>query len=533
MEVLMDPVEGQASGDGGHVAYCATVRWMKRTWLIIFILACSSLFSEEQKMRKVTLQLQWSAQTQFAGYYAAAVKGFYQKEGLNVTIRTGGLKIVPQDAVSSGQAEFCVAWLPKVLVSIEQGADLVNIAQIFQRNGTMEISWKDSGIKRPADWKGKKIGTWGNGNEIGLFAAMKKAGINPKNPKDVTIVEQTADMNLFLERKIDAAQAMIYNEYYQVLQAQDRKTGKSYTKSDISAISMEEIGTGMPQDGIYARSKWLADGNDDVAVGFLRASRKGWFYCQDHAQECVDIVTSADPKLDRKTMQWMMQEVNRLIWDQPSSEFGIMTQAQWDHAVILLLDSGILKYPPSAAAFRRDLMYKAESDPSDVKPSEVFQNYEDVLNRHDARAVASFWVLKVDASELEAIHQRWKGERAFESATNAGFAISSKHVGADAYEITQREDCDFYRELGTGTKISKFTIHLRDKKFHDVQRGTSVDTGGSYDQAKSELKAWILKNHPEVKDRIFKNDDFEFNGDTASTIMKLVREWRKVKLKKV
>ncbi len=334
--------------------------FLKLRTMIILLLAFSPLFADEQYPKNLTLQLQWSAQTQFAGYYAAVAKGFYKEEGLNVSIRAGALNIVPQDVVNSGEAELCVAWLPKVLVSIEEGADLVNIAQIFQRNGTLEISWKDSGIRSPKDWRGKKIGTWGHGNEIGLFAAMREAGIDPQKPGDVTIVQQTSDMNLFLERKIDAAQAMTYNEYYQVLEAKNPKTGKNYSPSDLVKISLEEIGAGMPQDGIYARKKWLAENHEEDAVAFLRASRKGWMYCRDHPEDCVNIVLSIEPNLDHKRMRWMMTEVNKLIW--PSTfGFGIMDQRQWRHAAQLLQESGILKSPPSNSSYRTDLMKKANT----------------------------------------------------------------------------------------------------------------------------------------------------------------------------
>ena len=330
---------------------------MKRFVILFFLFGCCSSVPAQDNLKRITLQLQWSAQTQFAGYYAALTKGFYKREGLHVSIRPGGVNIVPQDVVSSGHAEFCVAWLPKVLVSIEQGQDLVNIAQIFQRNGTLEISWKDSGIKSPGDWRGKKIGTWGHGNEIGLFAAMREVGMDPQNPEDVTIVQQTSDMNLFLERRIDAAQAMIYNEYFQVLQATNPETGKRHSPSDLVTISMEEIGAGMPQDGIYARKKWISE-NEDVAIAFLRASQKGWLYCRDNVEDCVDIVMAADPELNRERMQWMMVEVNKLIWV-ASSSFGMMEPDQWNHAAELLQKSGILKSAPPKSAYRTDLMRRA------------------------------------------------------------------------------------------------------------------------------------------------------------------------------
>lgn len=310
-------------------------------------------------LQKVTLQLQWSAQTQFAGYYAAQSRGLYRSQGLDVTIKPGAIDIIPQDVLAVGGADFCVAWLPKVLVSAEKGIDFVNIAQIFQRNGMVEISFKDSSISKPADWKGKKVGTWGYGNEISLFEAMRKAGLDPYNPKDVTIVPQQADMRLFLDRKIDAAQAMTYNEYFQVLQSMNPRTHDFFKPSDLNIISMEQAGAAMPQDGIYVRQSWLdRSENQDVAVRFLRASFQGWMYCRNHPSECVDIVTKVEPTLNHGRMKWMMNEVNALIWPSPSG-IGRMDQAQWNHAVQLLLSSGSLKAVPAEKAYRTDLAEKA------------------------------------------------------------------------------------------------------------------------------------------------------------------------------
>ncbi|RME84341.1 MAG: ABC transporter substrate-binding protein, partial [Caldilineae bacterium] len=119
-----------------------------------------------EEMIPIRLQLQWVTQSQFAGYYAAKAKGFYEAQCLDVTILEGAVEIVPQQVVASGDAEFGIAWVPKMLASREQGADLVNIAQVFQRSGTLEVSWADSGITKPEDWRGKRVGTWGFGNEF-------------------------------------------------------------------------------------------------------------------------------------------------------------------------------------------------------------------------------------------------------------------------------------------------------------------------------------------------------------------------------
>lgn len=125
-----------------------------------------------QELTEVKLQLQWVAQSQFAGYYAAVAQGFYEEEGLDVTILEGAVDIVPQ-VVASGGAQFGIAWVPKVLASREEGADLVNIAQIFQRSGTLEVSFVDKDITSVADLAGMRVGTWGFGNEHELFAALR------------------------------------------------------------------------------------------------------------------------------------------------------------------------------------------------------------------------------------------------------------------------------------------------------------------------------------------------------------------------
>ena len=127
----------------------------------------------------VKLQLQWFTQAQFAGYFAAIDQGFYAAQCLDVTIVEGGVDIVPQQQLADGAVDFALSWVPKALASREAGANIVNIAQIFQRSGTLQVSFKDKGITSPADFAGKKIGNCGFGNEFEIFAALTKAGLDP------------------------------------------------------------------------------------------------------------------------------------------------------------------------------------------------------------------------------------------------------------------------------------------------------------------------------------------------------------------
>ncbi|WP_245721632.1 ABC transporter substrate-binding protein [Nocardia crassostreae] len=194
-------------------------------------------------LTKVKLQLQWFKQGQFAGYLAAVDQGFYKEQGLDVEIIDGGTDIVPQTVLAQGQADYAIAWVPKALASREAGAGITNVAQIFQRSGTKHGSFKAAGINGPGDLRGKKVGNWGYGNEFELFAGMTRAGIDPA--KDVTLVQQQFDMNAFLARDIDAAQAMSYNEYAQLLETKNPATGKLYTPEDFTTIDWNDQGVAM------------------------------------------------------------------------------------------------------------------------------------------------------------------------------------------------------------------------------------------------------------------------------------------------
>ena len=311
----------------------------------------------------VKLQLQWFPQSQFAGYFAAVDQGFYAAEGLNVEILPGAVEIVPATVVASGQAQFGISWVPRMLGPREQGADVQVIGQVFQRSGTLQVAWADSGITKPEDWAGKRVGTWGFGNEAELYAAMRKVGQEPD--VDNTIVPQQFDMVAFLNGEIDAAQAMIYNEYAQVLEAINPDTGELYQPEDLNVISMEDAGTAMLQDAIFASEAWLAEeGNEDIAKRFLKASFQGWIYCRDNVDSCVESVLAADAQLPKGHQTWQMNEINALIWPSPNG-IGIMDQAAFDRTVQVAVEGKILTGPPTGQAFRNDLAEAALAELAD------------------------------------------------------------------------------------------------------------------------------------------------------------------------
>jgi NitT/TauT family transport system substrate-binding protein len=316
------------------------------------------------KLTPITLQLQWVAQAQFAGYYAAVDQGFYKKEGLDVTIKQAGTTTVPIDVLAAGDADYAISWVPKVLGSIEQGTNVTDVAQIFERSGTTQISFKDKDITSPADLKGKKVGSWGYGNQWELFAGMQKAGID--TTKQISLVQQAFDMNGFLAGDIDAAQAMTYNEYAQVLETVNPKTGKLYQPSDLNVINWNDEGTAMLQDAIWANADKLASDKTYAAntEKFIKASIEGWVYARDHPQDAADIVAKAGSTLPAGHQLWMTNEVNKLIW--PSTDgIGVIQKKAWDQTVKIALgtkdDTGstIITTKPPATAYSNKYVEQA------------------------------------------------------------------------------------------------------------------------------------------------------------------------------
>ena len=310
---------------------------------------------------KITLQLKWVTQAQFAGYYVAKAKGYYAAQGLDVSIKVGGPNIVPEQVVAGGQAQFGIDWLSSLMSSRDKGIDLVNIAQVFNKSGLTLLTWKDTGLNSVPKLKGKTVGNWLFGNEYEVFAALAKYGMDPVHNKGVTIFQQPFDMNAFIKRQISAASAMTYNELAQVLETKNPKTGKLYKLSDMNVIKMQDVGTSMLEDGIFTTGKWIKDpANQAIAKKFLAASFQGWIYCRTHLADCVGIVLANGPALPRGHQKWQMNEINALIW--PATRgIGIMDPVAYRRSARIVKTYGKLKKLPGHEAYRTDLAAAADA----------------------------------------------------------------------------------------------------------------------------------------------------------------------------
>ncbi len=337
-----------------------TARWLIVLAVVAMIAtACSSDDGGDSgELTPVKLQMQWFTQAQFAGYYAALAQGFYEDAGLDVEILEGGVDIVPATVLDSGAADFAISWVPRGLVPREEGLNITNIAQVFERSATLQVSFADSGISGVADLAGKKVGNWGFGNEFELLAGLRSAGLDPDS--DVELVQQQFDMLALLSGDIDAAQAMTYNEYAQVLETINPDTGELYQPEDLVVIDWNDVGTAMLQDAIWADADKLESDSAyrETAVKFVEASLRGWVFCRDNFDECVQNVLDAGPTLGTSHQEWMLNEINNLIWP-ASGKAGLMQQSLWDQTIAVAVSEGILSSAPTDGAYRTDIAQEA------------------------------------------------------------------------------------------------------------------------------------------------------------------------------
>lgn len=294
---------------------------------------------------KVTLQLKWVTQAQFAGYYVAKDKGFYEEEGLDVEIKPGGPDIAPPQVLAGGGADVIVDWMPSALATREKGVPLVNIAQPFKSSGMMLTCLKETGITKPEDFKGKTLGVWFFGNEYPFLSWMSTLGIKTDGSEGgVTVLKQGFNVDPLLQKQAACISTMTYNEYWQVIDA-------GIKAEDLVTFKYEDEGVATLEDGLYVLEDKLADpAFKEKMVKFVRASMKGWKYAEANSDEAAEIVLENDASgaQTEAHQKRMMSEVAKLT----AGSNGALDKADYDRTVKTLLGGGsdpvITKEPTGA-----------------------------------------------------------------------------------------------------------------------------------------------------------------------------------------
>ncbi len=302
---------------------------MKRLVTAAFLAATGTAAQAED----VTLQLKWVTQAQFAGYYVAQAKGFYEAEGLNVTILPGGPDIAPTQVIAGGGADVVVEWMPAALAAREKGLPLVNIAQPFASSGLMLTCLAESGIKAPTDFADKTLGVWFFGNEYPFLSWMSQLGFKTDGSAGgVTVLKQGFNVDPLLQKQAACVSTMTYNEYWQVIDA-------GITPEQLVTFKYQDLGVATLEDGLYVLEDKLADpAFAETMVKFVRASMKGWKEAEANPDAAAMIVlendqTGAQTEAHQKRM---MGEIAKLT----AGSNGALDVAAAERTVATLLAGG-------------------------------------------------------------------------------------------------------------------------------------------------------------------------------------------------
>lgn len=297
----------------------------------------SSSTDQKKEAEKVTLQLKWLPQSQFMGYYVADAKGYYKEEGIEIEILPGGADIIPEQQVYNGAADIGVTWVSTLMKYQEQGWGLQHVGQIFQKSAMLLVSKNKAGINSPKDLANKKVGSWFGGNEYEIFALLEANKLDRE--KDLKLVQQDYTMNQLISDEIDAASAMIYNEYGLLLES-------GIDKSELNVIDMNDEGVAMLEDCLFVNSEWIAK-NEDLYVRFLRASIKGWADACADPEAAAKIVYDVDQSVSLEHQIYMAKEIAKLVVPEgfDAAKIGYMDNKAIQQTADLALKYGLLSKP--------------------------------------------------------------------------------------------------------------------------------------------------------------------------------------------
>ena len=323
-------------------------------YLAAAAMALAAPFAAAQE-DELTLQLKWVTQAQFAGYYVAKEQGFYEEEGLDVTIKPGGPDIAPAQVLAGGGADVIIDWMPSALATREKGVKLVNVAQPFKRSGMMLTCLKETGIETPEDLRGRTLGVWFFGNEYPFLSWMSQLGI-PTDGSDegVTVLKQGFNVDPLLQGQADCISTMTYNEYWQVIDA-------GIKPEELVTFKYEDQGVATLEDGIYVLEEDLEDPEfRDKLVRFVRASMKGWEWARENPDEAAEIVLENDATgaQTEKHQKRMMQEINKLT----EGSTGALDVEDYERTVDTLLEGGsdpVITERPDEGAYTTEITDEA------------------------------------------------------------------------------------------------------------------------------------------------------------------------------
>ncbi len=294
--------------------------------LLLLAVPPSVVRSASPPMEKVTLQLSWFHQFQFAGYYAAGHRGYYRQAGLDVTFKQARVGMAVTDEVVSGRAEYGIG-VTSLLLDRSAGKPVVVLAALFQHSPLILLSRADAGIASPQDLPGRRVMIRSQ-DDAQTLAVIINEGI-PLS--DVVLVEHTFDYNDLIEGRVDVATAFLTVQPFLL---QQQGVSPSYLRPQTYGIDFYG-------DCLFTSGKEISRHPDRVRA-FRTASLSGWAYAMAHPEEIIDLIRRDYP--DAPSREQLLYEARAMeeIVVANLVEPGHMNPGRWRHIADTYARHGML-----------------------------------------------------------------------------------------------------------------------------------------------------------------------------------------------
>ncbi|MFJ5625032.1 ABC transporter substrate-binding protein [Peribacillus loiseleuriae] len=312
-------------------------KWLVLLCTVLILAACGnskddgSKGNNQEELKKVTLVLDWTPNTNHTGLYVAKEKGYFEEKGLDVEI------IMPGEAganqlVAAGKAEFGIGYQESLTEARVQGVPLVSIAAIIQHNTSGFASPADKKITSPKDYEGKTYGGWGAPVEKAVLSSLMKQ--ENGDVEKVGIVNM-GDTDFFTAVKRDVDFAWIYYGWTGIeAELRGEKLNMQYL-TDYT----EKLDYYTP---VLTTSENLIKEDPETVRSFVAAVSKGYQYTIDHPDEAASILIKAVPDLDPELVKASQKWLSRKYQDD-ASKWGVQDQKVWENYASWMFENGLLE----------------------------------------------------------------------------------------------------------------------------------------------------------------------------------------------
>jgi len=310
--------------------------------ILLAFLAVAWAVGPARAIEKATIVLQWLPQAQFAGFYVAKDKGFYEEAGIYLHIISGGPDVLASEYLETGRADFATLFL-STGIQRRNTLPIVNIGQFVQHSALMLICKKSSGIEKIEDLEGKKVGMWANEFQIQPRALFRKKHMR------VTVVPQSDSLDLFMRGGVQAASGMWYNEYHTLMTY-------GLEPDELKTFFYSDYDLNFPEDGIYCLER-TANRRPEVCRALVQATARGWMYAFNHPEEALQSVLKrmkeARVPANLAHQRWMLDRMEDIILSDDVPSIGVLRQADYERLVETLKEARVIEDAPLFPEFYR------------------------------------------------------------------------------------------------------------------------------------------------------------------------------------